>query len=115
MEFSAAQIANIVGGSIEGNPDETVSSFGKIEDAVKGQLAFLANPKYEEYLYSTSANIIIINNSQIVKEEITATLITKTTATCRNTGTGLHPCNCKKRRSNLYWCICLPGRKRSDR
>ena len=75
MEFSAAQIAHIVGGSLEGNPDETVSSFGKIEDAVKGQLAFLANPKYEEYLYSTSANIIIINNSQIVKEEIAATLI----------------------------------------
>ena len=75
MEFSAAQIAHIVGGSVEGNPDETVSSFGKIEDAVKGQLAFLANPKYEEYLYSTSANIIIINNSQIVKEEIAATLI----------------------------------------
>ena len=75
MEFSAAQIAHIVGGSLEGNPDETVSSFGKIEDAVKGQLAFLANPKYEEYLYSTSANIIIINNSQIVKEEINATLI----------------------------------------
>ena len=75
MEFSAAQIAHIVGGSLEGNPDETVSSFGKIEDAVKGQLAFLANPKYEEYLYSTSANVIIINNSQIVKEEIAATLV----------------------------------------
>jgi UDP-3-O-[3-hydroxymyristoyl] glucosamine N-acyltransferase len=75
MEFSAAQIAHIVGGSVEGNPNETVSSFGKIEEAVKGQLAFLANPKYEEYLYSTSANIIIINNSQIVKEEIAATLI----------------------------------------
>ena len=75
MEFSAAQIAHIVGGSIEGNPNEIVSSFGKIEDAVKGQLAFLANPKYEDYLYSTFANIIIINNSQIVKEELTATLI----------------------------------------
>ena len=75
MEFSAAQIAHIVGGSVEGNPDETVSSFGKIEDAVKGQLTFLANPKYEEYLYSTSANVIIINNSQIVKEEIAATLV----------------------------------------
>ena len=75
MEFSAAQIAHIVGGSVEGNPNETVSSFGKIEDAVKGQLTFLANPKYEEYLYSTSANVIIINNSQIVKEEIAATLV----------------------------------------
>ena len=80
MEFSAAQIAHIVGGSVEGNPNETVSSFGKIEEAVKGQLAFLANPKYEEYLYSTSANIIIINNSQVVKEEIAATLIKVTDA-----------------------------------
>ena len=75
MEFSAAQIAHIVGGSVEGNPDETVSSFGKIEDAVKGQLTFLANPKYEEYLYSTEADVIIINESQIVKEPLTATLI----------------------------------------
>ena len=75
MEFSAAQIAQIVGGTIEGNADVTVSSFGKIEDAVKGQLAFLANPKYEDYLYTTAADIIIINESQILKEALTATLI----------------------------------------
>lgn len=75
MEFSAAQIAHIVGGTIEGNPNATVSSFGKIEEATKGQLAFLANPKYEEYLYSTAANIIIVNEAQIVKEELAATLI----------------------------------------
>ena len=75
MEFSAAQIAQIVGGTIEGNSDITVSSFGKIEDAVKGQLAFLANPKYEDYLYTTAADIIIINESQILKEALTATLI----------------------------------------
>ena len=75
MEFSAAQIAQIVGGTIEGNADITVSSFGKIEDAVKGQLAFLANPKYEDYLYTTAADIIIINESQILKEALTATLI----------------------------------------
>ena len=75
MEFSAAQIAHIVGGTIEGNPNATVSSFGKIEEATKGQLAFLANPKYEEYLYSTEADIIIINEAQIVKEQLAATLI----------------------------------------
>ncbi len=75
MEFSAAQIAHIVGGTIEGDPNESVSSFGKIEEATKGQLAFLANPKYEEYLYSTAANIIIVNDTQTVKETLTATLI----------------------------------------
>ncbi len=75
MEFSAAQIAQIVGGTVEGNPEITVSSFGKIEEAVKGQLAFLANPKYEEYLYTTAADIIIINEAQILKESLNATLI----------------------------------------
>ena len=80
MEFSAAQIAQIVGGIIEGNPNESVSSFGKIEEATKGQLAFLANPKYEEYLYSTAANIIIVNNAQTLREPITSTLIKVTDA-----------------------------------
>ncbi len=75
MQFTAAQIAQIVEGSIEGNPDAAVTSFGKIEDAIGGQLAFLANPKYEEYLYSTKADIIIINESQVLKEKIAATLI----------------------------------------
>jgi UDP-3-O-[3-hydroxymyristoyl] glucosamine N-acyltransferase len=75
MQFSAAQIAQIIGGTVEGNAEICVSSFGKIEEATAGQLAFLANPKYEEYLYSTKADIIILNESQILKEPITATLI----------------------------------------
>ncbi len=75
MQFSAAQIAQIIGGSVEGDAEMTVSSFGKIEEAVSGQLAFLANPKYEEYLYSTNADIIIINEAQVLKEPLKATLI----------------------------------------
>jgi UDP-3-O-[3-hydroxymyristoyl] glucosamine N-acyltransferase len=75
MTFTAAQIALIVNGKIEGNPDARVASFGKIEVAKQGQLAFLANPKYEEYLYTTGASIIIISNSQELKESISATLI----------------------------------------
>ena len=75
MEFSAAQIAMIISGTIEGDADTTVSSFGKIEEATKGQLAFLANPKYEEYLYSTKAGIIIISETQELKTPVTATLI----------------------------------------
>ena len=75
MQFSAAQIAQIIGGQIEGDGNVSVGSFGKIEEAKTGQLAFLANPKYEEHLYSTGASIIIINQSQQLKQPVSATLI----------------------------------------
>jgi len=75
MIFTAAQIAAYINGRIEGNPDEQVVSFGKIEEAQKGQLAFLANPKYEEHLYSTGASVIIINETQELKQDLPSTLI----------------------------------------
>lgn len=75
MQFSAAQIAMIIGGRVEGTPDVSVDSFGKIEEAKAGQLAFLANPKYEDYLYTTGASIIIINETQELKTPLSATLI----------------------------------------
>lgn len=75
MQFTAAQIAMMINGKVEGNADAAVGSFGKIEEAQAGQLSFLANPKYEEYLYSTRASIIIINEAQELKQPIGATLI----------------------------------------
>jgi UDP-3-O-[3-hydroxymyristoyl] glucosamine N-acyltransferase len=75
MTFPVSQIALIIGGKIEGDPDRTVTSFGKIEEAVEGQLSFLANPKYEDYLYSTGASVIIINESFELKQPVKATLI----------------------------------------
>lgn len=75
MQFSAAQIALIINGRIEGDADAKVTSFGKIEEAQNGQLAFLANPKYEDFLYSTKASIIIINESNQLKQPLSATLI----------------------------------------
>ncbi len=75
MQFSAAQIAYIIQGKVDGNPEITVRSFGKIEEAKAGQLAFLANPKYEDYLYTTGASIIIVNETQELKQPITASLI----------------------------------------
>ena len=75
MQFSAAQIAALINGKLEGDPEVLVNNFGKIEEAKAGQLAFLANPKYEEYLYTTGASIIIINESQTLKENIKATLL----------------------------------------
>src|SRR6476469_6601679 len=75
MHFTAAQIALIINARVEGNPDAVVSSFGKIEEAKHGQLAFLANPKYEDYLYSTGASVIILNETQELKHPIDATLL----------------------------------------
>ena len=75
MQFTAAQIAMIINGTVEGNPEAAVHSFGKIEEAQAGQLSFLANPKYEEYLYSTKATLVIINAAQELKEPVQATLI----------------------------------------
>jgi UDP-3-O-[3-hydroxymyristoyl] glucosamine N-acyltransferase len=75
MQFSANQIAEIISGKVEGNGEVLVASFGKIEEAQAGQLAFLANPKYEDYLYTTKADIIIINDEQVLKSPLSATLI----------------------------------------
>lgn len=75
MQFSAAQIAQLIQGTIEGNPNAVIHSFGKIEEASEGQLSFLANPKYEDYLYKTRASIIIINASQELEEPVKATII----------------------------------------
>ena len=75
MQFTAKQIAELINGKIEGDPDVAVSSFGKLEEATEGQLAFLANPKYEDFLYTTNASIIIINDSLEVEKKLKATLI----------------------------------------
>lgn len=75
MTFNAAQIAAIINGKVEGDNNAAVSSFGKIEEATAGQLSFLANPKYEDYIYDTKASIIIINESLVLKQAVTPTLI----------------------------------------
>lgn len=75
MQFTAAQIAMLIQGNVEGDPGALVSSFGKIEEAKAGQLSFLANPKYEDFLYTSGASVIIVNNSLELKQSVSATLI----------------------------------------
>lgn len=75
MQFTALQIATLIKGRIEGNPEAKVSHVAKIEEAGEGSLSFIANPKYEEYLYTTNASIIIVNDSLEVIEKIKPTLI----------------------------------------
>jgi UDP-3-O-[3-hydroxymyristoyl] glucosamine N-acyltransferase len=65
----------MIQGQVEGDGSVTVHNFGKIEEATAGQISFLANPKYEAFLYTTAASIIIIGAQQQLKEKIKATLI----------------------------------------
>ncbi|GEO10625.1 UDP-3-O-(3-hydroxymyristoyl)glucosamine N-acyltransferase [Segetibacter aerophilus] len=75
MMFTASQIAVLIKGQIEGNPESLANSFGRIEEAQQGQLAFLANPKYEEYLYITNASVVIISDKLELKQPVASTLI----------------------------------------
>jgi len=75
MEFKAKEIAEILGGTVDGNPDATVTGFARIESGKPGTICFFANPKYETYVYACKADIIIVNRTFEPKEPVAATMI----------------------------------------
>lgn len=75
MEFSAKQIAEILNGSVEGNENTKVNNLGKIDSATTSDLCFLANMKYEKFIYTTNAPIVIVSNDFKAKESVNSTLI----------------------------------------
>jgi UDP-3-O-[3-hydroxymyristoyl] glucosamine N-acyltransferase len=75
MEFTAAAIAGFLKGEVVGDPQMVVSNIAKIEEGKKGDLSFLANPKYEPYIYSTRSSIVLVNKDFVPSSKIEATLI----------------------------------------
>ena len=75
MKFTAAQIAELLNGTVDGNPDTEVDKLAKIEEGTKGSLTFLSNPKYTSYIYSTNASIAIVSDDFSIDQEIETTLI----------------------------------------
>ncbi len=75
MEFKAKEIAEILGGTVDGNPEAIVTSFARIESGKPGTICFFANPKYEQYVYTSKSDIIIVNKSFEPKEAVAATMI----------------------------------------
>jgi UDP-3-O-[3-hydroxymyristoyl] glucosamine N-acyltransferase len=75
MNFTAAIIADFLKGKVEGDPEAKVSDVSKIEEGKPGTLSFLANPKYEKYLYDTQASIVIVNQDFQAQQKIETTLI----------------------------------------
>lgn len=75
MKFLASQIAALLNGTIEGNPDTEVWNVAKIEEGAPGMLSFLANPKYTPYIYETQSSVVIVNKDFMAEKPIAATLI----------------------------------------
>lgn len=75
MEFTAQQIAAFLNGVIEGDASVKVSNFSKIEEGKPGTLTFLANPKYESFIYETQASVVLVNNDFVPSQPLTTTLI----------------------------------------
>lgn len=75
MTFTAEQIAALIQGKVEGNPQAQINNFAKIEEGFEGALSFLANLKYEEHLYNCKSSVIIVSNDLVLKQAIESTLI----------------------------------------
>ena len=74
MEFSAEQIASLLHGEIEGSASTVVNTLAKIEEGKSGALSFLANPKYEDYIYTTESSICIVNKNFTPSKPLPSTL-----------------------------------------
>jgi UDP-3-O-[3-hydroxymyristoyl] glucosamine N-acyltransferase len=75
MEFTAQQIAAFLDGTVEGDENARVSNVSKIEEGKPGTLAFLANPKYQKYIYDTQASIVLVSRDFKLDRKVGATLI----------------------------------------
>ena len=75
MEFTAEMIAGLLGGEVVGDKNAAVHTVSSIEGGKKGSLTYLTNPKYEQYIYTTEASIVLVANSFEPTAPVAATLI----------------------------------------
>ncbi|MFO7574420.1 MAG: UDP-3-O-(3-hydroxymyristoyl)glucosamine N-acyltransferase [Bacteroidales bacterium] len=75
MEFTAVMIADYLGGTISGDPGVKVHTIARIEEGREGALSFLANPKYEQYIYTTASSIVLVNDDFVPSSPVKATLV----------------------------------------
>ncbi len=75
MEFTAKQIAEFIGGKVEGDENASVHTFAKIEEGTPGAISFLSNPKYTHYIYDTASSIVLVNDDVELEHPVKTTLI----------------------------------------
>jgi len=75
MEFTAKQIADLIGGRVEGNENAAINTFAKIEEGKPGAISFLSNPKYTHHIYETQSSVVLINEDVELEKPVSPTLI----------------------------------------
>ncbi|MCR4808407.1 MAG: UDP-3-O-(3-hydroxymyristoyl)glucosamine N-acyltransferase [Prevotella sp.] len=75
MKFTAKQIAELIGGRIEGDENVAISTFAKIEEGVEGAISFLSNPKYTHFIYETKSSVVLVNDDLVLEQPVATTLI----------------------------------------
>ena len=75
MEFTAKQVADLIGGRVEGNEQAIINTFAKIEEGKEGAISFLSNPKYTPYIYQTKSSVVLVNNDLKLEHPVSCTLI----------------------------------------
>ena len=75
MELKTSEIAQILGGTVEGDGEAVITTFARIESGKKGAISFYANPKYEKYVYESASTAIIVNNDFVPAHPVPATMI----------------------------------------
>ena len=75
MEFTAKQIADLIGGRVEGDEQAAVKTFAKIEEGKEGAISFLSNPKYTSYIYETNSSVVLVNDDLTLEHPVSCTLI----------------------------------------
>ncbi len=75
MKLTANQLAQILHGTVEGDPNATVVKFAKIEHGEKGSVSFFANPKYEKFVYTSKASVLLVNSDFIPRQRVAPTMV----------------------------------------
>lgn len=75
MEFSVQQIAHLVGGEVEGDGTQAVHTVAKIQEGKPGAISFLANLKYEPFIYQTKSSAVLVSKDFETKAPVSAVLI----------------------------------------
>ncbi|MBR0301328.1 MAG: UDP-3-O-(3-hydroxymyristoyl)glucosamine N-acyltransferase [Bacteroidales bacterium] len=75
MELTAKQLADILNGTVDGDPEAKITTFAKIEHGRKGALSFYANPKYEQYVYTSKSSVLLVNADFEPKETVPPTMV----------------------------------------
>lgn len=75
MEFTVEQVAQLLGGTVDGDGSQQINRLEKIEEATPGSIAFLANPKYTPFIYTTQASAVIVNQDFVAEKTIQSALI----------------------------------------